>query len=139
MKKAIFPGSFDPIHKGHIEIIKKATKLFDLVYVVVTFNNEKEHLSNIDGRLENVKNEIGHIKGIEIIKNSNLMTAELAKKLDTKFLIRSARNDIDFKYELELAAGNNHLNKELETILIIPDYSLIDYSSRLLKQQGEKK
>ena len=137
-KKAMFVGSFDPFHQGHLKILNKALKLFDLIYVVVSYNNEKPTASSLQKRFELVKKKLQNFSNIEVLINQNELTADLAKKLDVQFLLRSARNNFDFQYELELAAGNNSINKDLETILIIPDYQDINYHSRLLKQKGLK-
>lgn len=138
MKTAMFPGSFDPIHEGHIKIIEKAVKLFDLVYVVVTFNNEKPNASDIETRFKNVQDKLKDYKGIKVVMNKDLMTGDFAREHNIKFIIRSARNTTDFNYELELAGGNHAVNNELETVLIIPDYSDIKYESRLIRQRGNK-
>lgn len=135
MKIAIYPGSFDPIHEGHISIIKKAIKLFDKVIVVVSNNLEKKNQTPIEIRYEKI---VKLNLGIEVIVNANHLTAEIAKKHGAKWIIRSGRDNIDFKYELEMASANNHLNNEIETILIIPNYENISYKSRLIKQ-GVKK
>ncbi|MCK5806822.1 MAG: pantetheine-phosphate adenylyltransferase [Mycoplasmataceae bacterium] len=134
MKKAIYPGSFDPIHKGHINIIKKASKLFDELLVVVSNNPEKKNQSDIKTRLNAVSKSLEGISNVKVISNNKLLTSELASSLDIKFLVRSGRNDIDFKYEIELAAANKHLNSELETIMFFPDLEDVDYSSTLLRQ-----
>ncbi|NQZ65939.1 MAG: pantetheine-phosphate adenylyltransferase [Mycoplasmatales bacterium] len=138
MKKALFPGTFDPIHKGHLQIIKKATELFDFVIIAITNNQEKKSSSSIEKRYEYAKKALKNFKNIELIMNDELMTANLAKKLNIKWIIRSGRNNTDFNYELELAAGNKNINKDVETIMIFPNYEDIDFSSRLLKQRGEK-
>jgi pantetheine-phosphate adenylyltransferase len=134
MKKAIFPGSFDPMHKGHISIIEKASDLFDYVYVAITDNPEKANSKTLKKRHKAALLNFPNRKNIELIINPGELTASLATKLNCKYLIRSGRDDIDFKYELELAAANNSLNSQLETILIIPNYKNIDYKSRLIKQ-----
>ncbi|MCK5866766.1 MAG: pantetheine-phosphate adenylyltransferase [Mycoplasmataceae bacterium] len=134
MKKAIYPGSFDPIHKGHINIIKKASKLFDELLVVVSNNPEKDNQRDIKERLLEVSKVIKDFPNVKAIFNNKLLTSKLAASLNINFLIRSGRNDIDFKYEIELAAANKNLNKELETIMIFPDLDDVDYSSTLIRQ-----
>ena len=134
MKKAIFAGSFDPMHEGHLSIINKALKIFDFIFVVVSFNPEKKSTTSLKKRRDMVKQQVSQLKRVSVIINENEMTAHLAKKLDANWLIRSGRNNIDFEYELEMAAGSNHLNHELETVLIIPDYEKINFKSRLIKQ-----
>ena len=135
MKKAVFPGSFNPIHQGHIDIIKKASKLFDFLYIIITNNPEKINNKSLKERYDDAVKKIPKLANIKILINDGELTANFAQKLGCNYLIRSGRNNIDFKYELELAAANNSLNSNLETILIIPDYSKIDYKSRLLKQK----
>lgn len=135
MKKAIYPGSFDPLHEGHIKIIEKALKLFDVVYVVVSNNPEKTSQAPIQTRFENTLNMLSKYKDVIVEINEHEYTADFARSKDINFLIRSARNQGDYNYELELASANNYLNKDLETILIIPDYRDISYESRLMKQK----
>ena len=109
--------------------------MFDFLYIAITNNPEKINDKSLKKRYDQAIKKIPKLDNIKIIINDGEMTASLAQKLGCNYLIRSGRNDIDFKYELELAAGNNSLNRNLETILIIPDYSKIDYKSRLLKQK----
>lgn len=134
MKKAIYPGSFDPIHKGHIAVVKKALKIFDEIFIIVTNNPEKTPSKSLDERYKEAKKEFASNSKVYVEKNDSDLTANIAKQKGIEFLIRSARNQVDYNYELELAAGNKHLNSDLETILIIPDYEDINYSSRLIKQ-----
>ena len=135
MKKAIYPGSFDPIHKGHINIIKKAAKLFDELLVVVSNNPEKKDQSYINIRLNMVTEAIKDIKNTRVIANTKLLTSELASSLDIKFLVRSGRNNIDFQYEIQLAAANKYLNNDLETIMFFPDFEDVNYSSTFERQR----
>lgn len=134
MKKAIYPGSFDPLHEGHKAIIKKALKLFDVVYVVVSNNPEKSSQTDINKRFETTKERLKEFSNVMVEINNNTTTAEFAKQREINFLIRSARDDQDFQYELELATANKYLNNDLETIIIIPDKLDVDYRSRLIKQ-----
>lgn len=134
MKKAIYPGSFDPLHNGHIAIIKKALKLFDVVYVVVSNNPEKSSQTDINKRFEATKNALKEFSNIVVEINNDRTTAEFARQRNVNFLIRSARDNQDFQYELELAAANKYLNNDLETVIIIPDQLDVDYRSKLIKQ-----
>lgn len=134
MKRAIYPGSFDPIHQGHISIVKKGLKIFDEIFVIVTNNPEKKHEKTINERYEEAKKQFASTPNVYVEINESNLTADIANQKGIEFLIRSARNQTDFDYELELAAGNKHLNNRLETILIIPDYSDVNFSSRLMKQ-----
>ncbi|WP_338822769.1 pantetheine-phosphate adenylyltransferase [Mycoplasmopsis felifaucium] len=138
-KVALYPGSFDPFHLGHLSVLKKALRIFDEIHVVVSINPDKENLDNIDERYLNVKNELKDFKNVFISINKDDLTANIAKKNGANFIIRSARNDIDYNYELQLAAGNNSLNPELETVLIVPDYDKIEYSSTLVRHMEKLK
>ncbi|UUD37047.1 pantetheine-phosphate adenylyltransferase [Mycoplasmopsis californica] len=131
MKIAIYPGSFDPLHKGHLEIIKKVLKIFDKLIVIVSVNPDKENQTPVDERLKQVCDQLKGFKNVEVIPNKNKLIGHIARDLGVEFIIRSARNKTDFDYELELAAGNNHVNEKLETILIMPDFEYIEYSSTL--------
>ncbi len=135
MRKAIYPGSFDPLHQGHIHIIEKATKLFDVIYVIVSNNPEKTSQSPIEQRFDEVAKKLHQYQDVIVEMNINQYTADFAKAKGINFIIRSARNQGDYDYELELAASNNHINDELETVLIIPDYKDINFASRLFKQE----
>ena len=128
-RKAIFAGSFDPIHEGHLKVIDKAAKLFEKVYVVIANNDFKEGQSDIQKRLDKVLKEMKHknVEAIFLEKDKYLGT--LAKELEVNYLVRSARNNTDFSYELDMSKLNKEINNELETILIIPDYEDIEYSS----------
>ncbi|OYD26818.1 phosphopantetheine adenylyltransferase [Mycoplasma testudineum] len=130
-KIAMFPGSFNPFHLGHKEILIKAAKIFDHVYVVVTQNPDKPKQEDILINCENIKNEIKEFDNVSVLVNEHEFTAVFAQKIGANYLIRSARNLQDYNYELELAAGNKMLNKNLETILIFPDYKNITFSSTL--------
>ncbi|UUD35052.1 pantetheine-phosphate adenylyltransferase [Mycoplasmopsis caviae] len=134
-KVAIYPGSFDPLHKGHISVVEKALKLFDNLIVIVSINPDKDNLENLDIRFNNVKNSLKDYKTVIVVKNENNLIAQIAKDYGANFIVRSARNNLDYNYELVLAAANNSLNKDLETILILPDYENIDYSSTLLRHK----
>lgn len=136
MRKAIFAGTFNPIHDGHIDIIKKATKLFDHLYIVIAHNPEKEK-SDLDARafivLEQIKS-MG-IKNIEVQKLEKGLLADLAKKLGVQYLVRSARDGEDYDYELLMANQNHRLNDELETVIIVPHNDKLEIRSSLLPKE----
>ncbi len=133
--KAIFPGSFDPIHDGHINIIKKASALFSKLYVVITNNLEKSNQTNIKTRAEQAAIVSQNLNlNIEIVINDQILTSDFAKQLGAKYIIRGLRNDNDLKYEMELSFANKQLNKDLETIFFIADYGLNEISSTFLNQ-----
>ncbi|QBF34558.1 pantetheine-phosphate adenylyltransferase [Mycoplasmopsis phocirhinis] len=135
MKKAIYAGSFDPLHDGHKAVIQKALKLIDELTIVVSNNPDKNNLQGIEQRYSKIKQYYANDARIKVIVNKNELIAHIAAKLGINFLIRSARNDIDYKTELDIAAGNNQVKGDLETILIIPDYKMIGISSTLIRHQ----
>ncbi|AHF57395.1 pantetheine-phosphate adenylyltransferase [Spiroplasma eriocheiris] len=138
--KAIFPGSFDPIHEGHINIIKKASLLFEKLYVIVSINLDKKEQGDIFERTKIVKAICADINPmIEVLTNDNRLTSEFAKELGANYIIRGLRNNNDLKYEMELAFANKKLNNNLETIFFIADYGLTEISSTLLKQINQLK
>lgn len=133
MKKAIFAGSFDPIHEGHIKIINKASKMFDQLFVVIANNDFKTNQDDIAKRKELVENKI-NLSNVVVEYIEDKYIGTYAKENGIKYLVRSARNSTDFSYELDMAKVNKEINNELETILIIPDYDAIEFSSSKFKE-----
>ncbi|WP_406617071.1 pantetheine-phosphate adenylyltransferase [Mycoplasmopsis adleri] len=134
-KIAIYPGSFDPLHDGHISVLEKGLLLFDKIIMVVSINPDKDNLEGIEQRYQEAKAKLSKYPNVEVILNKNDLIANIAKQYHANFIIRSARNTTDYAYELELAAGNHALNNKLETILILPNYDMIDYSSTLIRHK----
>ncbi len=135
MKIAIYPGSFNPLHEGHISIIKKALKLFDLIYIVVTLNPDKAIENDFEANKKNIQNIFKDNNQVVILINKTKLTATLASELGAGFLIRSSRTKIDFDYELNLANTNNFVNNNLETILFFPEYHYKNISSTLIRHK----
>ncbi|MGL4183769.1 MAG: pantetheine-phosphate adenylyltransferase [Metamycoplasmataceae bacterium] len=131
MKKAIYPGSFNPFHEGHMSIIEKALKLFDFIYIVVTLNPDKNETNDFYKNKKIIENIYNKNKKIKVLVNENELTSQLAKKLEVNFLIRSFRSEFDLAYEVDLAFSNNYLNNDLETILFFPNYKTNKISSTI--------
>ncbi|MGL5521946.1 MAG: pantetheine-phosphate adenylyltransferase [Metamycoplasmataceae bacterium] len=131
MKKAIYPGSFNPFHEGHISVVEKALKLFDFIYIVITFNPDKKEKNDFNKNKKIVENIYKNNKKIKVLVNENELTSQLAKKLEANFLIRSFRTELDLNYEVDLAFSNNYLNNDLETILFFPSYKTNKVSSTI--------
>ena len=139
MKKvAIYPGTFDPITYGHIDVIKKALKLFDNVVVAVSDGSNKNYLFSSDERIEIVKNALFkdlklEKKKIEIISFKSL-TTDLCKKHKSNIILRGLRAVSDFEYEFQLAGMNRKLNNNIETIFLMSDVDNQIISSKFVKE-----
>ncbi len=121
MKIALVPGSFDPITTGHMNIIKRATQMFDLVYVTVFINANKTARFSIDDRLEMIKAACAGYENIICDKNSGML-ADYCKEKNICTVVKGVRNSIDFEYEKDMAEFNRGRNPRLDTVLL-PAYS----------------
>ncbi|MCL2873523.1 MAG: pantetheine-phosphate adenylyltransferase [Defluviitaleaceae bacterium] len=131
--KAIYPGSFDPITTGHVDIIKRAAKLCDELVVLVLKNSKKGTVFSIDERVILAKIAVGDVKNILVQRHDGL-TAELAKEYGADAIIRGVRNMTDFDMESNIAAVNSKLAKNIETILLIAKPELKHISSSAVKE-----
>ena len=131
--RAIYPGSFDPVTFGHIDLIKRATKIFDEVIVAVAQNTQKKTLFTIEERVEMLKEVTKGIKGITIESFEGLVV-EYARRKKVPVLIRGLRMISDFELELQMALTNRRLAKDVETIFLMPSEGYEFLSSTLLKE-----
>jgi pantetheine-phosphate adenylyltransferase len=133
VKTAIYPGTFDPITNGHIDIIKRASCIFDSVIVAVVKNPSKETLFSYPERLSMVSGAIRGIKGVKT-EGFDGLVVDFAKKKKAKVIVRGLRMISDFEYEFQMALTNRSLSSSIETIFLMPHpyYSYI--SSRLIKE-----
>lgn len=136
MKEAIYPGSFDPITNGHLDIIERGAKIFDKIVVAVLINIDKKGLFNIEERVELIKHATSHIKNVEVISFEGLLI-DLLKKRNSNLIIKGLRNNVDFDYEAQMALVNKNLDSDVETVFMIssPNNSFI--SSSAVKQIGK--
>ena len=139
MKIAIYPGTFDPITYGHIDVIKKSLKIFDKLVVATTDNINKEYFFSIDERISIINNSL--FKDLKLNKNKikvisfDTLTINLCKKYKAKVIIRGLRAVSDFEYEFQLAGMNKKLNTNIETIFLMSDIeNQIISSKNLLKK-----
>ena len=137
-KVAIYPGTFDPITFGHIDVIKKSLKLFDKIVVAVSDGENKNYLFNVDERIEIVKRALFfdlklNKKKITIISFSSL-TTNLCKKYKSNIILRGLRAVSDFEYEFQLAGMNRKLNNKIETLFLMSDVENQIISSKFVKE-----
>ena len=139
MKKiAIYPGTFDPITYGHIDVIRKALKLFDKIIVAASDGNNKSYLFNNEERIEIIKKALFsdlkfNKKKIEIVTFKSL-TTDLCKKYKSNIILRGLRAVSDFEYEFQLAGMNRKLNNSIETIFLMSDIENQIISSKFVKE-----
>ena len=138
MKTAIYPGTFDPITYGHIDVIKKSLNIFDRLIVATTDNINKNYYFSIEERLDIINNSLFkdlklNKKKIKVISFNNL-TIDLCKKYNANAIIRGLRAVSDFEYEFQLAGMNKKLNSKIETMFLMSDVENQIISSRFVKE-----
>ena len=135
---AIYPGTFDPITFGHIDVIKKSLKIVDKVIVGISDGNQKNFLFSLEERIEIVKRAL--YKDLKFKKNKvdvikfNTLTTDLCKKFKSNIILRGLRAVSDFEYEFQLAGMNRKLNNQVETIFLMSDVENQIISSRFVKE-----
>ncbi len=138
MKIAVYPGTFDPITYGHIDVIKKSLKIFDKLIVATTNNSDKNYHFSIDERIEIINNSLFkdlnmNKKKIKIISFDDL-TIDLCKKYKASVIVRGLRAVSDFEYEFQLAGMNKKLSSQVETIFLMSDVENQIISSKFVKE-----
>jgi len=132
MKRAIFPGSFDPLTLGHCEIIRKATQVFDQVIVSVGNNSEKKYMFSLDQRLNFISSEFKN-NPLVIVEKYDGLTAKFCKNKNIKHIVRGLRNPGDFEFEKKIALFNNSL-EDIETIFFLTSPNNTFISSSLVRE-----
>ena len=130
---AIYPGSFDPITNGHIDLIKRASKLFDLVIIGITQNRKKQAFLDIDTRIAAAQTVVKEIDNIKVMSFDSLLV-DFAKDQNAQVILRGLRAVSDFEYEFQLSGMNKHLNPNIETIFMTPAEQYANISSSLVKE-----
>ncbi len=133
MKIAVYPGSFDPVTKGHIDILKNGAEIFDKVIIAVANNSEKNSFLTVSERVELIRESVKEFENVEVDSFDGL-TIEYAKKVGAKVILRGLRAVSDFEYEMQLSQANSALSSDIKTIFLItkPKYNFI--SSRTIKE-----
>lgn len=132
MSTAIYPGSFDPITNGHLDLIRRALNLFDKLVVAIADNPEKEYLFTTQEREKMVKQSLKGMKNVEVLIFSGLL-ADLAKQTDAVAIIRGLRAVSDFEFEFQMALMNRNLTPHTETLFLVPSENFTYLSSSLIK------
>lgn len=133
-KKALFPGSFDPLTNGHVDTIQRAAKLFDEVIIAVLTNTSKVSLFNSNEKIDLIEKSLQHVENVQVISHVGGLTIDLAKDLEITAMIRGMRNTLDFEYETNIALMNKQLNEEIETVILLADEKYRFLSSSLIKE-----
>jgi pantetheine-phosphate adenylyltransferase len=133
MRRAIYPGSFDPVTNGHLDVVERARKLFDEVIVAVAHNDEKQPLFSLTERLDLLAQTVGKIDKVRIAQFEGLLV-EFALKEKASAVIRGLRAVSDFEFEFQMALMNRKLEGAVETIFLMPKEEFTYLSSRLVKE-----
>lgn len=131
--KAIYPGTFDPITNGHIDIIMRAAKLFPELIVAVASNSAKRPFFPLNKRIELVKEALGDVPGVNVMGFDNLLI-QFAHEQQAKIILRGLRAVSDFEYEFQLAGMNRKLSKDVETMFLTPSEESMFISSTLVRE-----
>lgn len=133
---AIYPGTFDPITNGHIDILERASGLFEKIIVTVAINPSKTPLFTDDERLVMIRESINHIPNTEAVMFSGLLV-DFAKKTGAKAIIRGLRALSDFEYEFQMALMNHKLAAEVRTVFLMPNEKYTYLNSSLIRQLAQ--
>ena len=132
-KNAIYPGSFDPITKGHMDIIKRSAKMYDTLYVAVLTNSAKKCSFSIEERMDMLTKCTADMPNVKICTFTGLL-AEYARTLGVVAIVRGLRAVTDFEYEFQMALTNKKINKELETVFLTTSSKYMFLSSSIVKE-----
>jgi len=133
MRRAIYPGSFDPITNGHVDVVERARKLFDEVIVAVAQNDEKQPLFPLPERLDLLQQTVGKMENVRIAQFHGLLV-DFAAAQEASAVIRGLRAVSDFEFEFQMALMNRKLESSVETIFLMPKEEYTYLSSRLVKE-----
>jgi pantetheine-phosphate adenylyltransferase len=134
MRTGVYPGTFDPITRGHMDIIRRGAKLVDRLVIGVTTNPSKSPMFSIEERLAMVRREVADVGGdIEVVSFDSLLMT-FAEREGATVIVRGLRAVADFEYEYQMAGMNQQLNDRIETVFLMADVSLQPIASRLVKE-----
>lgn len=133
-RKALYAGSFDPLTRGHMDMIERAAKMFDTLYVAIATNTNKQALFSVDEKIALAKEAVAHVENVEVLQFKSGLTVEFAQSLGADVLIRGLRNTNDFEYETNIAMMNKLQNANIETLFLLSDERYRFVSSSLIKE-----
>ena len=133
MKVAIYPGSFDPITKGHLNIIERASKIFDKLIVCVMVNGAKQPIFTSSERVELVRRVIRHLQNVEVYASEELL-ADFARRMGSSVIIKGLRAATDFENEFQMALINRKLNPGLDTMFLTSEHQYMFMSSSVIRE-----
>lgn len=133
MRRAVFPGSFDPVTKGHLDIIKRSSKIFDEVIVAILINPDKQGFFHIEERVQLIEKVTKDIKNVQVESFYGLLV-DYMKEKDAKVIIKGLRAVVDFEYELQMALMNKKLDSAIETMFMMTSAKYSYLSSSSIKQ-----
>ena len=134
MRTGVYPGTFDPITLGHMDIIRRGVKLVDRLVIGVTTNPSKSPMFTVDERMEMVKRETAGIAGEIHVVSFDSLLMDFAEREGASMIVRGLRAVADFEYEYQMAGMNQQLNDRVETVFLMADVSLQPIASRLVKE-----
>ena len=132
MRIAVFPGSFDPITKGHEAVLRAALPLFDKIYIAIGVNADKKGMFPVEQRKAWIRTCFAGENNVEVVDYDGL-TIDLCKKLQAEFIIRGIRNPLDFQYERDIAQANKQLCPTVETVFFVTDGACAHISSSIVR------
>ena len=138
MRTAIYPGTFDPITNGHLDILERALKLFDKVIITVARNSAKNPLFTEEERLAMMKESVRHLKGVEIDSFDGLLV-DYARKKKATAVVRGLRAISDFEYELQMALMNRKLDEDFVTVFLMPNEKYTYLNSSIVREIAKHK
>lgn len=133
MKTAVFPGSFDPIHRGHIEVINKALTVFDKVIVAIGENTTKQYMFTLEQRVDSISKAFAGNSKVEV-KTYKGLTVDFCKQQGATFLIRGLRSSADFEFEKAIAHNNTALNSSVETVFFLSSVETSFITSTIIRE-----
>lgn len=134
IRTGVYPGTFDPITRGHMDIIRRGAKLVDRLVIGVTTNPSKSPMFSVDERMEMVKRETAGIEGEIHVVSFDSLLMDFAERESASMIVRGLRAVADFEYEYQMAGMNQQLNDRIETVFLMADVSLQPIASRLVKE-----